>query len=479
MRSTAASAPHDDDQEMAPILSTGTGDGATLSVTHRFAEVDCCTGHGTSHRASGDASHMPSLSCGGVVAFDQHDSWTRFFLSWPGTYHEWLDMTWSKLLLGAFALFTAVVAAVGALHLAVCYHCGGRQCALITSFYYGIVSIVANGGYEGEEASFLTPGHQCFAFRTVLTWLAAFTGLFIASGVAAVLIGRASRHTTLGNRIHFSRHAIVRRLRPTAAPRRHASSTHTIPSDDSAAASGEHAASSSSRISNETSPLVLQLRVASAHHRPLLNVEISLFLVVVRSGHQSGTEGRLDHHAQPPVLSDADQADNRAVRVFIEPLPFVCPESTVPAKGVHARDHLQNIVCQPGEATQRLNLWYPVTVTHCIDHPNSPLRACLLEKVDHGGTNATPPVPTFPHGVQVVCQVTGIDSVNGANVVARHVYHAPSISSGFRFVEHGLVVMKPASGVKGSRASPSGNATSASRHLHVNIEQLSAMRPDV
>ena len=325
---------------------------------------------------------------GEVSAVDSGVS--SFLFEWPTSFQDMLDLSWMKLMFGYVMIVTAIAFVVAVLNFFMCRNCGAQNCDFVGSFLFAAVSLSSNGGYTGEDPIMLTWRTTCFPWRTNLIFVSGITGTLIVSVGAAVVVGKASRHTALGDRICIATSAVVHRL---------------------AAA--------------KNSPLVVEFRLANVHRRPLFNVSVSLTAVVVRPAHAS---------SRPDASPGGTDID-----VDMEQLHVSCVEERI-----HAADDVGEGDAAATSSTQRAadvevtvrsqnlnavplpcNMWYPITITHWVGDPSSPVSRLIAAE---GGLSEA-----MANGLQFVLQVTGQDPLNGANIVVRKAFNKENTLFGCRY----------------------------------------------
>jgi hypothetical protein len=301
-----------------------------------------------------------------------------FLFEWPTSFQEMLELSWGKLIFGYALLMTTCVFVFATFYQILCMNCGAANCDFVGALLFAVVSLSSNGGYVGEDAIMLTWRTPCFPWRTNIIFIAGLTGACFVSAGAALVVGKASRHTSLRHRIAFTHQAVVHRLETASGAK---------------------------------GPLVLQFRLANVHMRPLFNVSIAVTAAVVR----------------PRSISLDD------VTVEVENVHVTVGEEQItPATTADRERVCFDRIMQQSEQPTPLpcHLWYPVTVTHWLEDPASPLAALFAAD----GVGAA-----LRNGVQFVCQITGVDPLNGANVVVRKAYSIDNIRMGYRFSSTSLL----------------------------------------
>ncbi|CCW62194.1 unnamed protein product [Phytomonas sp. EM1] len=153
-----------------------------------------------------------TLSKTKVRAFDAEGNMTTkqtgthtFFLKQQTLFYLLRSYPWSWLMVISIALYLALVAWITTLYYSWAWACGVKEStSAITSLYFTVVSLAANGGYMGEAASMGNPSNVCYYGRTVIVMLASFTNIVFVGLVAALFVGKAESTAKFANRIVFS-----------------------------------------------------------------------------------------------------------------------------------------------------------------------------------------------------------------------------------------------------------------------------------
>ena len=363
------------------------------------------------------------------------------------TFQDFLALSWGQLLVGYLLLISTVAVIFASLYVALCRSCqqdaaANNRCDASGSFLFATVSILSNGGYTGEASPMLSPGTGCFPWRALLIHLAWISGTFVTATGTSVIVGKWRRYTALGDRVHISQNAVVWRMMTEAPPR---VLEPTLPSSPATPA----------RLH------IIQFRVANSHPRPIVNAKVSLTAVKIQHrgpddaagielqtlrivgsenrGHSMFDDGHHHHHAGGAAAATA----------FGEEGP--CKPAGADVLGAQLQEATQST-----RAVSSCHMWYPITITHWLEDPSSPVSRLIAAE---GGLSEA-----MANGLQFVLQVTGRDPLNGANIVVRKAFTSENTKWNHRFATTGKGLVCAAPGT---------------HRLLVNIGNLNATEPVV
>ena len=360
------------------------------------------------------SSMAPHHDIGGLASF---------LFEWPTTFQALLDLSWAKLLAGYVLFTTCMNIVLASAYLLVCRSCGSTSCDFIGALYFAVVTLSGNGSYTGEDPIMLTWRTSCFPLRANLVFLFGMMGTGIVSLGAALIVGKAARFTKLGDRLCIAKTAVVHRL-----------------------------------FSDIKAPLLFQVRLANVHQRPLFNVSVSLSAVWLRNAadteasfvgvfsatavnteqlHVSCLEERIHTGTQQPVAVNkqiASGSKSDARMSSIEQTLRSQQESPIP------------LPC---------NMWYPITITHWVEDPSSPVSRLIAAE---GGLSEA-----MANGLQFVLQVTGQDPLNGANIVVRKAFTKENTLFGYCYSADRALIRS----VRGTGGNP--------RSIYIDLQHLNAV----
>ncbi|CCW69528.1 unnamed protein product [Phytomonas sp. Hart1] len=146
-------------------------------------------------RAFDKQGNMTTKQCGMASFYLRQTTLFYFIRSYP----------WSWLMVISIVFYLVLVMGITGLYYGWAWACGGPDStSAITSLYFTVVSLAANGGYMGEAASMENPSNVCYYGRTFIVMLASFTNIILVGLIAALVVGKAESTGKFGNRIIFS-----------------------------------------------------------------------------------------------------------------------------------------------------------------------------------------------------------------------------------------------------------------------------------
>ncbi|EPY16963.1 hypothetical protein AGDE_16513 [Angomonas deanei] len=116
------------------------------------------------------------------------------------------SQSWKTLLSFSISLYLLVVLLFTLCYYGWSYVCGAHEgTSFISSLYFSVVSLAANGGYMGEDDDEMTdPLSVCYRGRAILVMMCSYVNIIFVGLVAALVVGKAEYTGKLGNRIVFS-----------------------------------------------------------------------------------------------------------------------------------------------------------------------------------------------------------------------------------------------------------------------------------
>ncbi|KAG5510554.1 hypothetical protein JKF63_06851 [Porcisia hertigi] len=158
----------------------------------------------TAHRCNtGSAGQVPVFDYSGRLTTDQVGVNTFRFRS-LSLFYFFRSQRWRALITYSIALYLTIVLLISAVYYAWGLVCGAGMSA-VSSIYFTVVSLAANGGYMGEDESTMTdPTHICYSGRTAIVMVCSYVNIVFVGIVAALVVGKAEYTGKLGHRIVFS-----------------------------------------------------------------------------------------------------------------------------------------------------------------------------------------------------------------------------------------------------------------------------------
>ena len=321
-------------------------------------------------------------------------------------FYTLITQSWRMLFAGTVGVYLAVVAIFAAVYYVMSFLCSANP-SIVTSVYFVVVSISANGGYLGEDPHVL-PGSSCFTYRTYVVLACSYMNIVMGAILAALLVAKATTNVNLAHRIVFSHFAVI---------------------------TEEHTEGNKSRE-------MLEFRIACVAHHALIHGRLRLYVITNHQhlGKVSRPLGQTTVRLMDEELREAPHRDDVFVRTY--ELSWSCKEECLRNAG-------------------DLNLWYPCTIVHPIDS-HSPLHG-LVKTSNALGADWT-------HAFQVIAVFEGTDPYTGGLIEAKRVFPPQQILRHYGFTAKTLMSIDPARNdvivnFKGfNEVSPSTNSPVPSSH---------------